>query len=106
MKTKDLLVLLIVLSLITTGVQANQAPIADAGPDQIVSMRDTVTLNGMGSHDSDPSGTLQLTFFWEFVRSERASGDWYMAGPIDMSDPDQPIVTFTAPPSSRPLFFR
>ncbi len=106
MTTQYLSMLLIVLSLITTGVQAKQGPIADAGPDQMVSMREIVTLNGMGSHDGDPSGAQQLTFFWKYVRSDPPSGGLYMVGPWDMSEPNQPIVTFRAPPVVTTLVFQ
>ena len=87
MKTKQSRLLLMVLLFITNIAQANEAPFADAGADQMVSIRDSVTLKGMGSHD--PSGALLLTFYWEFVREEPVSGDIYsMIGLIDMSEPD------------------
>jgi hypothetical protein len=44
--------------------QANKPPVADAGADQTVSMGDTVTLDGSGSHDVDGD---QLTMAWSFV---------------------------------------
>ena len=106
MTTQYLSMLLIVLSVITTGVQAKQGPTADAGPDQMVSMREIVTLNGMGSHDGDGSGAQQLTFFWKYVRSDPPSGGLYMVGPWDMSEPNQPIVTFRAPPVVTTLVFQ
>ncbi len=42
----------------------NSAPLADAGPNQTVSVGDTVTLDGSGSSDTDGD---TLTFSWSFA---------------------------------------
>ena len=63
---------------------ANQAPIANAGPDQTVNEGVLVTLNGTGS--SDPDGN-PLTFSWTQT-----------AGPaVTLSNPGSATPTFTAP---------
>jgi Ca2+-binding RTX toxin-like protein len=41
---------------------ANSTPVANAGPDQIVIIGSTVTLDGTGSSDADPGTTL--TYMW------------------------------------------
>ncbi|WP_158385195.1 PKD domain-containing protein [Candidatus Nitrososphaera evergladensis] len=41
---------------------ANSTPVANAGPDQIVIVGSTVTLDGTGSSDADPGTTL--TYMW------------------------------------------
>ena len=46
------------------GVSGNAAPVADAGPDQVVTAGDTVTLDGSGSTDSD--GTI-ASYLWQPV---------------------------------------
>src|SRR5215211_8351022 len=45
---------------------ANQAPIADAGPDQTVKPGDTVTLDGTRSRDPDVGGTI-VRYAWNLV---------------------------------------
>jgi PKD repeat protein len=47
----------------TTGI-ANQAPTADAGPDQTVEVDETVNFDGTGSSDPDVGDTL--TYAWNF----------------------------------------
>lgn len=65
-------------------VTVNQAPIANAGPDQTVNEGAVVTLNGTGS--SDPDGN-PLTFSWTQT-----------AGPtVTLSNPASATPTFTAP---------
>lgn len=50
---------------------ANQAPVADAGPDQTVIVGESVTFNGTGS--SDPDGTI-ASFDWDFGDAGTANG--------------------------------
>jgi hypothetical protein len=71
---------------------ANQAPLADAGPDQTVTTNATVTLDGSGS--SDPDGDLPLAYRWTQVD-----------GPAVSFTPDVSITTFTAPADPAVLTF-
>ncbi len=53
----------------------NDAPVADAGPDQNVTVGDLVTLDGSGSSDPDEGDTL--TYLWEFtVRPDGRRRPW------------------------------
>jgi hypothetical protein len=70
---------------------SDDAPIADAGPDQVVGPGATVTLNGSGS--SDPNGD-PLTYRWVQTGGEAVT-----------FTPDQMITTFTAPLASGSLTF-
>jgi hypothetical protein len=63
----------------------NTPPEADAGPDQNVSVGDTVTLDGSGSTDADGDS---LTFFWAFIFVPEASE-------AALSDPTSVKPTFT-----------
>jgi parallel beta-helix repeat protein len=49
----------------------NIAPVADAGPGQIVHPRDTVTLDGSGS--SDPEEDYPLVYSWQFTSKPAGS---------------------------------
>ena len=60
----------------------NQPPVADAGEDQTVDEGDLVTLDGTGSYDPDGN---ELTYYWEAPED------------IELSDPNSPTPTFTAP---------
>jgi len=82
MKTQYLSILLIVLSVNVATVEANEAPIAYAGPDQYVSFGDEVMLQGSVSDANGP-----VTYHWAHI-----SGPWKPA----LSDPDVANPTFTA----------
>jgi PKD repeat protein len=71
----------------------NQAPIADAGPDQDVDANILVTLDGSGS--SDPDNHLPLTYGWTQT-----------GGPaVSLSDPTDGQPSFTAPGNPAVLTF-
>ena len=71
----------------------NQPPVADAGPDQVVSMLTLVTLNG--SFSSDPDDDLPLSYLW--VQT---------SGPtVTLNDPTAATPTFAAPSSPAILTF-
>jgi predicted RNA-binding protein with TRAM domain len=75
------------------GSGSNTTPIANAGPDQSVSIGTKVSLDGGGS--SDPDGHTPLTYGW------RQSG-----GPaVSLSSPNAVNPTFTAPDSPTSLTF-
>ncbi len=65
---------------VTITVEANEPPVADAGPDQTVEEGDRVDLDGTGSSDSD--GTIE---------------DWEWTGPVTLTDADTSTPYFTAP---------
>ncbi|WP_394729329.1 PKD domain-containing protein [Altererythrobacter sp. GH1-8] len=69
---------------ITIQIAANNAPVADAGPDATVGGDAQVTLNGSGSSDSDND---PITYSWTQV-----SGP-----PVTLSDPAAANPTFTSP---------
>jgi hypothetical protein len=71
---------------------ANQAPIADAGSDQIVDTNAFVTLNGTAS--SDPDGDTPLIYGWTQA-----------GGPAVTFAPTISVTTFTAPATSTVLTF-
>ena len=71
----------------------NQAPMADAGPDQTVDINKDVTLDGSESHD--PDGHLPLAYGWTQT-----------GGPaVTLSDHSALSPTFTAPGSTTCLTF-
>jgi len=69
---------------IPTPIPENQPPTATAGPDQIVDEGRSVTLNGANSTDPDDG---------------IAGYHWIQIGgsPVELSDPNEPLPTFTAP---------
>ena len=68
-------------------------PVANAGPDQTVSVGDEVTLDGSASA---PSRAGTLTFTWQ-----------QLAGtPVVLDNPHEPIATFLAPDSPTILTFQ
>lgn len=75
-----------ILFTISDDVPADQPPVANAGTDQTVHVRDLVTLDGSAS--SDPSGHPPLTYVWSFTSK-----------PVDsnaiLSDPSVVNPTFT-----------
>jgi uncharacterized repeat protein (TIGR01451 family) len=78
---------------VQTSVQ-NIPPIADPGSPQVVLVGEQVTLDGSGS--SDPDNHLPLSFVWTQT-----------AGiPLTLANPNQAIVTFTAPTSPGILTFQ
>ncbi len=71
---------------------ANRRPVADAGRDIAVDRGEEVTLDGSGSLDPDGD---EIRFHWS-----RLSGP-----PVELSDPEGPSPTFTAPDERAVLEF-
>ena len=71
----------------------NQIPHADAGEDQAVDQGVLVTLDGSNSSDAD--GTI-VGYIWEQVEGTQ----------VDLSDYEEPIITFTAPNENATLLFK
>jgi K319L-like, PKD domain/PKD domain len=65
---------------------SNSAPVADAGPDQVVHVTDAVRLDGSGSSDVDGDA---LTFFWTLPSVPAGSG-------ATLDDPVSPAPGFVA----------
>jgi len=85
--------MVITLTASTHATITNLAPIANAGPNQSVSLNALVTLDGSGS--SDPDGHTPLSYGWE------------QAGGLNvvLSSPTISMPTFTAPAASGILTF-
>ncbi len=78
----------------------NEAPVADAGPDQTVEPDTTVTLDASGSSDPDADDTL--TYKWKLsVDSQQALLDAELE--IVLNDTTAEKPTFTAPAPDAPL---
>jgi len=90
----------------------NQAPVADAGPGQSVSVNETVTFNGYGS--SDPDGTI-VSYEWDFGDGATGTGqtvnhDYLTVGNYTVilivtddggaNDSDTALVTVTEEPTT------
>jgi hypothetical protein len=76
--------------------QANTAPIADAGPDQVVNSRALVILDGSASYDADPGDSASLTYNW-----------WQIAGPtVDFLSDRTPTPSFSAGSENETYIFR
>ncbi len=76
-----------VAEIVTAELDDRQAPVADAGPDQSVTVEDTVTLDGTGS--SDPNDDT-LTYSWTLT----APADSGSSAALD--DPTSATPSFTA----------
>jgi len=74
--------------------QENQAPVADAGPDQVVDEGAAVALDGSASADPD-DGPEPLTFEWTQIQGT----------PVSLSDAHAASPTFIAPDSPQILVF-
>ena len=81
---------------------AQNPPVADAGDDQIVSLRQKVTLDGTGS--SDPNGGQSLNYVWTQVAN--ADGDTFSGTPVQLIGGATDTATFTAPSAATTLYFR
>ncbi len=67
----------------------NKKPVADAGPDQMVYVGETILLDGSGSHD--PDGSI-VSYEWDFGDGDIASG---VEVSHSYSEPDSYTVTLT-----------
>ena len=79
------------VSILGPGINANHAPVANAGPDQTVSRTNQVQLDGSGSSDADHDS---LTYLWSFI-SKPTGSQAVIAGPNTMKPTFVPDVAGT-----------
>lgn len=72
----------------------NKAPVADAGPDQIVNINALVVLDGTASFDPDPGQTSQLNYQWRQLAGPDVDllSDRTSAPSFSAEDPDATYV--------------
>jgi hypothetical protein len=75
---------------ITIDALSNSAPIADAGGNIHAVRGEQVTLDGSGSHDTDPAGEI-VSYLW---KGGRDSSDGVG---FSLQDANQPVATFSVP---------
>lgn len=72
----------------------NQAPIANAGPDQVVTTTSLVTLNGSGSYD--PDGNTPITYKWTQTAGTSVTLSSLTAANPTFTSPEAPgLLTFS-----------
>ncbi len=100
---------------ITVNTPANLDPVADAGPDQNVTVGDTVTFDGSGSTDSD--GSI-VSWVWDENGTEIGTGETFtksdftagshtvvltVTDDMNATDSDQVVITVNAPANLVPV---
>jgi hypothetical protein len=74
----------------------NQIPVADAGADQVVSLQESVRLDGSKSYDKDPQDTL--TYHWRLIEPQG------IILPLNTAEPATPSFRAEDPKIQRYLF--